>query len=182
MQRIQIEIGLARCKERGMYKDSQFTEDADGDHLVINLYDLVEQVVRMTPEEDIGTFIEALGITRKVREFMVDRLSKDYSRPSYNSDVHDDRVKFLKAIKDEELAFYACAIASQITEEMRWQNACRDLGDYCRRHHCFDHCREVESPPQWPDHISMDVRQKIMDEVREMLAGVLPSPVEEHEL
>jgi len=181
MRKIDLEVGLVRVTDSGgMYGDSKFTEDEEGgDHLTINLYDLIEQVVRATPEENIDKLVEALGVTEKVRKFMVRRLIKEYSRPCYYETVHIDRAEFLDGINKQEVAFYAYAIAEAISDEIRWKDACQILEDYCRRHHCFDHCREKEPPPLWPAPIDWDVRRAIEAEITELLTGLIPAPAEE---
>lgn len=108
----------------------------DNGMIELDLYEVVKEVVdKMHADEtdciQTELIITAFGITDQIREWMVDRLANAYSRKNYNSSVHMDRQNFLNSITENEIAYYADKITSEINEERRHNQAYWKLYHWC---------------------------------------------------
>lgn len=89
--------------------------------LCLDLGDLFYMAYEAQPDEfDQLEFIKKFAWMPQVREEIIKVLKEDYSRPSYCEEVHKEREKFLAAMRDEEIKFYASLIVEKVEDKIRW--------------------------------------------------------------
>jgi len=86
----------------------------------IDLGDLLYMVWEVQPDEfDQVEFIKKFAWMPQVREEVIRILKEEYSRKSYNEDVHEAREALLVIMKEEEIKFYANVIAKKVEKIQR---------------------------------------------------------------
>ncbi len=143
-------------------------------NIELDLFEIVSEVVNRASEEERQTIIEYFAMQKPIRKWMVERLAEEYSRPSYYSEVHEDRLDFLTKIKDEELSYYASLICEKITDEYRHSKAYWELYHWCSDHNItrmegFPHQALKPSDFDWGHELETLVRDTIKQERPDLL-------------
>ncbi len=146
----------------------QLPINKDG-NIELDLFDIVSEVVHRATPEEREAMVENFGILKPIRDFIIDKLANEYSRPSFYEGWHDDRLKFLKAIKQEELDYYASLIADKLSDEERHQKAYWELYWWCQKNNItnmagFPHQALKCSDWKWKQELEDTVRQIIKTE------------------
>ncbi len=151
----------------------QLPINKDG-NIELDLFDIVSEVMGRATEEERQAMVENFGLQEPIRTWMVTRLANEYSRPSYNENVHKDRATLLTQIKEEELKYYADLIVDKMTDEYRHNKAYWEIYRWCSDHNItrmegFPHQALKCSDWKWKQELEETVRQIIKTERPDLL-------------
>jgi len=118
-------------------------------------------------EFDAEEFINDLGWIPQIRKQIIKTLKNEYSRGSYNNNVHKERNELLEAMKEKELEYYTNYVADLIEERNRWNN------NYWKLWHWYnerldEHFHTKGSPPD-TDKIDFDYREEVAKYIQSVL-------------
>jgi hypothetical protein len=108
---------------------------------------------------DAEKFIADLGWLPQVRKSIIETLKHEYSRESYNENIHKERDELLTAMKEKEIEYHT-AYVTKLIEENKRLNA-----DYWRLWHYYrdilrNDFNHKEFPPD-TEKIDFDFRKKV---------------------
>jgi len=151
----------------------QLPINKDG-NIELDLFDIVSEVVHRATPEERETMVEYFGLMKPIRDFIIDKLANEYSRPSFYEGWHDDRLKFLKAIKQEELEYYASLIAGKVEDERRHNKAYWELFWWCQRNNIthmegFPHQALKTGEWEWKREVEEIVKEAIKQQRPDLL-------------
>jgi len=143
-------------------------------NIELDLFEIVSQVVHKATPEEKEAIIECFGLQKPIREWMVNRLATEFSRPCYCEGIHADRLKLLEAIKQEELNYYAALIVSKVEDERRHNKAYWELYRWCQAHNItgmegFPHQALKHSEWDWKLEIERIIKDIIKNERPDLL-------------
>jgi len=143
-------------------------------NIELDLFDIVSEVVNRATEEERQTIVEYFGFQEPIRKWMIKRLADEYSRPSFYTTVHEDRLELLQKIKVEELNFYASLIVEKMLDEHRHNKAYWELYHWCSDHHItgmegFPHQSLKHVDWDWKMELEKTVKQIIKEERPDLL-------------
>lgn len=151
----------------------QLPINKDG-NIELDLFNIVSEVINRATPEERQSIIEYFAILKPIREFVIDKLANEYSRPAFYEGWHDDRLKFLKAIKQEELEYYASLIVNAMIDEHRHNKAYWEIYRWCSDHDItrmagFPHQSLKHSDWKWKEELENTVKQIIKAERPDLL-------------
>lgn len=151
----------------------QLPINKDG-NIELDLFEIISEVVHRATPEEREAIVENFAILKPIREFIIDKLANEYSRPSFYEGWHHDRLKFLKAIKQEELDYYASLIVGKIVDEYRHNKAYWELYHWCSNHDItrmegFPHQALKPSDWKWKEELEAMVKAVIKQERPDLL-------------
>jgi len=143
-------------------------------NIELDLFDIVSEVIGRATDEERETIVVYFGLQKPIRKWMVERLAEEYSRPSYNEEIHKDRSELLQKIKVEELNYYATLIAGKMIDEHRHNKAYWELYRWCSDHNLtcmvgFPHKALKNSDWEWKEEVEEIVRNIIKQERADLL-------------
>ena len=151
----------------------QLPINKDG-NIELDLFEIISEVINKATEEERQTIVEYFGFQKPIRKWMVERLADEYSRPSFYESVHDDRFALLKAIKQEELEYYADLIAQKVAGERRHNKAYWEQYWWCQKNNItamdgFPHQALKSSDWNWKNEVAETVKEIIKQERPDLL-------------
>ena len=146
-------------------------------NIELDLFQIISEVIGNATEEEREAIVEYFGLQKPIRKWMVERLADDFSRPSYNTDIHEDRADLLRKIKDEELNYYAGLIVEKVKDEKRHNKAYWELYWWCQAHNLTSQegfPRQALKPSDWKWNLDLEetVKQIIKTERPDLLGEV----------
>ena len=143
-------------------------------NIELDLFEIISEVIGRATEEERQTIVEFFGLQKPIREWMIERLADEFSRPSYCEEIHNDRLKLLQSIKVEELSFYAGLIVEKMTDEHRHNKAYWELYRWCQEHKItltdgFPHQALKHGDWNWRQELEEAVKQIIKQERPDLL-------------
>lgn len=108
----------------------QLPINKDG-NIELDLWEIVHEVVNRATEEEQQMMVEYFAMQKPIRKWIVERLADDFSRPNYNTSIHEDRDELLTKLKDEELKYYASLIVEKMIDEHRHNKAYWEIYHWC---------------------------------------------------
>jgi len=151
----------------------QLPMNKDG-NIELDLFEIVSEVINRATQEEREAIVEYFGYQKPIREWMVERLATEFSRPSYYEEIHKDRLEFLRQIKEEELSFYADLIAQKVADERRHNKAYWELYHWCSNHNIthtdgFPHQALKSNDWDWKNEVAETVKEIIKQERPDLL-------------
>lgn len=151
----------------------QLPINKDG-NIELDLFAIISEVVHRATPEEREAIVEDFAILKPIREFIIDKLANEYSRPAFYEEWHQDRLKFLKAIKQEELEYYASLIVHKMIDEHRHNKAYWELYRWCSDNHItrmegFPHQALKPSDWKWEEELENTVKEIIRKERPDLL-------------
>lgn len=151
-------------------------------NIELDLFDIVSEVIGRATEEERETIVGYFGLQKPIRKWMVDRLADEFSRPSYNEEIHNDRLALLQKIKAEELKYYADLIVDKISDEHRHNKAYWELYWWCQKNEItrmegFPHQALRTSDFNWKLELEETVQQIITQKRPDLLEPKYIEPI-----
>lgn len=151
-------------------------------NIELDLYDIITEVIGKATEEEMVDIVECFGLQKPIREWMVKRLADEFSRPSYNEEIHKDRLELLQSIKVEELKYYADLIVDKMIDEHRHNKAYWELYHWCSNHEVtrmdgFPHQALKPSDFEWKRELTETVENIIKEKRPDLLEPKYNEPV-----
>ena len=144
-------------------------------NIELDLWEIVHEVVNRATEEERQMMVEYFAMQKPIRKWMIERLSNDFSRPSYDSSIHEDRHELLTKIKEEELNFYASLIVEKMLDEHRHNKAYWEIYRWCSHNNIT---RMAGFPHQALKHDDWKWRQELEETVATIIKQERPDILE----
>ncbi len=143
-------------------------------NIELDLFEIVSEVIGRATEEERQTMVEYFGLQKPIRKWMVERLADEFSRPSFDENIHKDRLELLTKIKDEELSYYADLIVDTMVDEHRHNKAYWELYRWCSANKItsmngFPYQALKSDDWQWKQELETTVREIIKRERPDLL-------------